>query len=128
MFSRIVSGTIGLTLLLYGVFCATAQPNALDFIGYQTANADAQIEFLAMYGGVQIGVGVFALTAAFNSDYTKATCLLLTIIFFLLAASRFIGIVIYGDYGDYTIIGVVFEVIAAIMSYIAYRKILHAKL
>jgi len=47
----------------YGLFCFFLPEKAAAAMGFVLSNADAQIEISAMYGGVQLMIGLFCLLA-----------------------------------------------------------------
>jgi len=59
--------------------------------------ATARTEVRAMYGGLQIAIGLFSLIAIFNHEHQKSALLFLTLALSGLALSRMYGLMIDGN-------------------------------
>lgn len=103
----------GLLLSLYGLYCFIEPIRVTELIGYVTTTGDARAEFLAMYAGVQIAVGLFALYSLFDTTMLRSTVLLIGVVFFFLALFRMIGFLGEDDTSFYTHAALIFEAISA---------------
>ena len=86
--TRIFLGLVALILIGYGIACALDPALPARLAGLSILNGDGYAEMGAMYGGLQIGVGVFCLMAAFDARWRQAALLLLVLAFGLLAMMR----------------------------------------
>lgn len=68
---------VGLIFLGYGLACAVDPALPARLAGLQIINGDGFVEMGAMYGGLQIGVGLFCIYAGFHPPLAHATLLLL---------------------------------------------------
>lgn len=90
----------------------------VDMIGYQVLRADAAIEVRAQYGGLFIGIGLFALWGAIRSAMWQASLGLMLFVYAGLALGRIVGLFVDGDLGTpgaYTLGATGFEVVMTIM-------------
>ena len=109
--------------IAYGLYCALQPSAVMTLIGYEALGADAHTEFLAMYGGVQIALGVFGLAALRNQQLLPAYMLLLSIVFLLLALGRAIGYATLEGLGGYSLIAIIFETVSFVIFLFAYLRV-----
>ena len=83
---------VALIFIGYGVACAVDPTLPARLAGLQITNGDGYAELSAMYGGLQIGVGLFCLAGALRQPLRQPALLLLGIGIGLLAAFRAAGI------------------------------------
>ncbi|MFT5211077.1 MAG: nitrate reductase gamma subunit [Flavobacterium sp.] len=115
----------------YGLFCFFFPHSAAAAMGYTLSNADAVIEISAMYGGVQIMIGLYCLlllrsaTEAANASALKV----MLMVYGGLVAGRFFGLLTSnGDVGVYTEGATSFEVMMFIaLAYCCIRSPLGVK-
>jgi hypothetical protein len=101
----------------YGFFCFFWPETVAGFIGYQFNSADAIIEVLAMYGGLEFGLGCMFLYSALNPQQIKAGLLLVIFVIGGLALSRTLGFFFYGgEVTVYTYGGIFYEGISALIA------------
>ena len=72
----------------YGIACALDPNLPARLAGLEVLSGDGYAEMGAMYGGLQMGVGLFCLLAAFRERLTESALLLLVLGIGLLAALR----------------------------------------
>jgi len=60
---------VGVLYLVSGLWCALNIEVSAHFLGIVLTNAVARSEFLSVYGGLQIGLGVAAILSSFRRDY-----------------------------------------------------------
>ncbi len=111
MLGKITAGTIGFILFIYGIYCFLMPEAVTESIGYLFNNNESKLEFIAMYGSVQIAIGLFCLIGAIYNAYLKPVLLLLALTFGLLFFTRIYGYFIYQDLGDYTQFATIFELL-----------------
>lgn len=82
---------VGLIFLAYGVACAIDPALPARLAGLAITNGDGYAELAAMYGGLQSGVGLFLVIAAFRPALMQSALLLLVLGIGLLAVLRGAG-------------------------------------
>lgn len=82
---------VSLVFIGYGIACIVDPVLPARLAGLDILNGDAYAEMSAMYGGLQTGVGIFCLLAAFRQSLQSSALLLLVLGVGLLAASRALG-------------------------------------
>ena len=94
MFAQMFIGVLGLIFAIYGVACFI-QPTMLEGIaGIVAVNEVASSELRAMYGGVQLGVGMFYCFAAVLKHHLKSALLLHVVLFAAVVLTRGVGIIL----------------------------------
>jgi hypothetical protein len=75
---------LGFNALMYvvlGLWCAIAPRQTSAFVGLEPSNAGGQSEYLAVYGGLQTGLGVFFAWAVMVPEYRRAALLMSLLIY-----------------------------------------------
>lgn len=117
-------------LLLNGGYLALAGPVfairptlVTDVAGFEFAGADATTEARAVYGGMQLGLGLAFLFCA-NAPRWRAAGALTSFAFFGgLGMMRLLGVALDGSRGAYTIVALVWELGCAIVYAHALRNL-----
>jgi len=101
----------------YGLFCFFVPETAAAAMGFGLSNADAQIEISAMYGGVQIMIGLFCLTALrIEQIGMMAALTIMSMVYLGLVLGRFYGLLtVTGDVTIYTQGATSFEVLMLLL-------------
>tara|TARA_R110002110_G_scaffold134582_4_gene317999 strand:- start:111 stop:503 length:393 start_codon:yes stop_codon:yes gene_type:complete len=82
----------------------------VNLIGYELLGTDAAIEVRAQYGGLFIGIGVFAIWGALQASMWQASLKLMLLVYAGLALGRLTGLLLDGGSpGSYTYGATVFE-------------------
>ena len=81
--------------------------------GITIASPVGSTEVRAMYGGLQMAIGVMALAALRRPALVRPTLLCLAFLITGLAVSRLLGAMIDGSFGQYTTGAIVFEALTA---------------
>ena len=58
--------------LLFGVLCLIKFEGTTNFLGYSFLNNSGKVEYMAVYGGMELGFAVFYAFCAAYTDMTKA--------------------------------------------------------
>lgn len=89
----------------YGLFCFFIPEKAATAMGFVLSNADAKIEISAMYGGVQIMIGLFCLVSLrVPSLGLRPALTILSLVYGGLVLGRLYGLLtVVGDVTIYTI-------------------------
>jgi hypothetical protein len=90
--ARAFLALVALTFIAYGVACALDPALPARLAGLAIKNADGYAELSAMYGGLQIGVGLFLALAAFQPLLQRPAFILLVVAIGLLAVFRGVGV------------------------------------
>ena len=113
-------GILGLSSLLfvgYGLACFYDPLIATSNAGLIMDGSSAFAEIGAMYGGLQIGFGIFCLIAIINSNYYRAGILALFIVIGCVGVTRLISQLIGGgDWTSYTIGALIYELATMVIA------------
>ena len=113
---RIFLGVSALVWLPYGVFCFI-QPSFLnEAAGIAAASTTASTELRAMYGGLQTAIGCFALLALLRPALARSALLMLAFLCSGLALGRLGGVLLDGGVSEYTVFGLVFEIVSSLVA------------
>jgi hypothetical protein len=113
MFAKVFLGISTIAFVGYGLMCL-AQPSVVaDATGMQLLTGTAVVEVRAMYGGLQIAVGLLALLGLLRADLETQVLVALGLLFFGLASGRLVGIAIDADPGTYNFAAFAFEAVSA---------------
>jgi hypothetical protein len=88
---------IGLLYLGLGVWCLLAPDRAASAVGLSFADASGRSEFLVVYGGLEIGLGLFLVRSSRSAEFERAGLLLLFISSFCLALTRLVTVFALSD-------------------------------
>lgn len=94
---------VGLLYAGLGIFCAVKPDQAAETVGFTLSGGAGSSEFLTVYGGLEIGLGLTFLMPLWWRDSTQfslAGCLL---IHAALVACRSLGFALFDDTGSGTI-------------------------
>jgi len=120
-FSRWFLGFNVLVWLPYGIYCFF-QPGFLgDAAGLTAQSPTALTEVRAMYGGLEAGIGAFALAAMVRVSLVRPALLMLAFTCTGLALTRTLGAVLDGAFSGYTIGALCFEIPSAVIAILLAR-------
>lgn len=88
MLGKCVLWFTAVLFIAYGVACFFSPQLPADYAGLILSNGDAYAEAGAMYGGLQMGFGLFCALAAVRREYFRAGLLLVALCIGLLALGR----------------------------------------
>lgn len=88
--------------VVLGIWCALAPQQTAQFVGLQPANPGGQSEYLAVYGGLEAGLGVFFGWAVFVPEHRRAALLAALCLYFGIVAFRTIAVLrlSFGELGN----------------------------
>lgn len=92
MVARLFLALVALIFVAYGVACALDPSLPARLAGVVITNGDGYAEMSAMYGGLQVGVGLFCALGALQDRYQHPSLLLLALAIGLLATLRAVGV------------------------------------
>jgi hypothetical protein len=92
----------------YGLYCFF-DPAFLQSAGVKALGDTGTTELRAMYGGLQIAIGVLAALALRDAARVRSTVLTLAILIGGIGTARALGALLAGDASSYTLGGTAFE-------------------
>jgi hypothetical protein len=126
MATRIFLVLSGLVSLLYGGYCFL-HPESLAGMAFVSAVATTgTIELQAMYGGLQMGFGAFALFGALRPDYAPTVLLATVFQFAGLGLCRLLGALGASEFSSYTTGGIGFELGSTLVAFLLWRASVRA--
>lgn len=87
---------LGFNALMYvvlGLWCAIAPQQTSAFVGLQPTSPGGQSEYLAVYAGLETGLGVFFAWAVAVPEYRRAALLMSILLYLGIVAFRTIAVV-----------------------------------
>lgn len=117
---RIVLFLVGIAFGLYGLMCLLDPQAVANYSGLELPNASARVEVVAMYGGLQFGLGVLFTLGAFRTSFFRTGLFVLIVTLGCLALGRAFGLWVYGA-SAYNVSALVFESISAGLAVLALR-------
>lgn len=124
-FPRVVLWLSGAGFLAFGLLFLVDPAGTIDTVGIRLDSAVSVIEIRAMYGGLEIGLGVFFFVAAFRERWVRAGLGAQILTMGGLAAGRGIGMLAAGQADRLMVLYLAVEIGAAVIGVLAFR---HAKL
>ena len=109
MIPRIFFAFTALVWLPYGIFCFFQPGYLAQAAGVTATSATGTIELRAMYGGLQAGIGAFALLAALRAELVRSALVASCFLFAGLAVARLLAAITTGELSSYTIAGLALE-------------------
>lgn len=110
---RIFLVVSALVWLPYGIYCFFAPGFLAGAAGVAALTPTGSTELRAMYGGLQAGLGMLALSGAFSAAMTRPALLALAFLCGGLGSTRLLGLLIDGGISSYTVSGLTFEFLSA---------------
>ncbi len=120
--TRMVLFANALVWLPYGLLCLLRPGTLADVAALGLASPTAVVEVQAMYGGLEIAVGVLALWGALRLHVAEAALWSLPVLYGGLAGGRAFGLVITGDRSGYNLGAIAFELAGAAITGYAYAS------
>ena len=99
----------GLIFILYGGYCLINTLALTDATGMSLSDNTALIEVRAMYGGLQLSMGLFLFYSGLKTSTAGNGLLVLIFIYGGLAIARAIGLIIDGGDNGYNFMVTIFE-------------------
>ena len=123
MLGKIVLGVTAAALISYGLICFFIPDIPAGYIGYLLTNADARIELIAMYGGLEIGLGLLCVVGLLKSRYEKPALLSISLLLGGLFLARVISLLLVdGAVTEYTYGAIGLEGVTSLLAAIAFAK------
>lgn len=106
----------------YGLYCLFFPEVLAGLAGVQATSATALTELRAMYGGVQIAVGLSALLGFFRVLYVDKVLFTQLVVVSGLVVARLLGALVAADWSAYTLGALVFEASTVLFCVLAMRS------
>lgn len=112
MLTEIALAATGISFAAYGLFILFKPDVIARLIGYEFKNANARVEFIAMYGGLEVAVGVMCLAGLVFPDLRYGGLWLSLLVVGGLALTRLVALLVSGQAANrYTKLALIFELI-----------------
>lgn len=89
--SKLFLAVVGVLYVALGVWCALLPESTSRAVGYALAPGSGQSEFLAVYGGLEVGLGVLFLVPLRRADVVRPVLLACALVHGGIVAFRTIG-------------------------------------
>ncbi len=109
MWVRVLLFFLAVGWIPYGVYCLFFPEFLSVAAGLEAAKPEGVTELRAMYGGVQIAVGLAALLGFFRVVYLDKVLFVQLLVLGGLGSARLLGAIATGDWSGYTIGALIFE-------------------
>lgn len=120
LFARIVLVVTGLAFASYGFACLVSPSLVAQYSGMELPTVSAITEVVAMYGGLQLGVGLLFLACAAHPTRTTLGLVVMVAVVGSLAMGRSIGLLVHGS-SQYNLGALVYEGTTALAGLLALR-------
>lgn len=122
-FARILLGANAAMFLALGTWALLAPATVAAFVALDLSSPTARAEFMAFYGGLEIGLGVFLATCATRTSWLKPGLAALGLALLFTGAARALGIATGGPVQANLVQFMVFELACAPLCFIALRRL-----
>ena len=112
----------GVLYMVSGIWCSLQIDNASSFLGFDLVLPNGFSEFLSVYGGLQVGLGLAMLVTSFQGRYVEGSLYFSAIFSSCLALFRLISFCLYSVVSDFLIM-LIIETIIAVGLWFAWYKI-----
>lgn len=116
MSARIFLALEALVWLPYGIYCFLVPSYLAEIGGVAFVSSTGSTELRAMYGGLQIGLGALSLAGALRASMTGSALLALAFLASGLGSTRLLGVLLDGGLSGYTVAGLFFEFVTAVLA------------
>jgi uncharacterized membrane protein HdeD (DUF308 family) len=106
----------GVIILGFGIYCLFDPFILSDATGMGLSNPTALIEVTAMYGGLQISVGLYLLYASLQAERVLPALLVSVFLFAGLAGARSYGLAINAGDNGYNFVAVIYEIVSGLLA------------
>lgn len=106
----------GLAYVALGAWCTLAPAKTAAAIGFGLTNNSARSEYLTVYGGLEVGMGLFFLLCAWRAELGEAGLWFAALSYGALAAYRLTTLFTLSDFSAFIYTVAVFEPVMAVLS------------
>ncbi|MGH9201069.1 MAG: DUF4345 domain-containing protein [Vicinamibacterales bacterium] len=93
---RLVLVIIGMSFFGFGAAFLAYPGDMASVVSIALVNASARTDVRAVYGGMELGIGVFFLTCAMRRDFVRVGLFAAACVLVAMATSRFVGLLLDG--------------------------------
>ena len=115
---------VGLMYLALGMWCAISPEKTSAVVGFELIGGAGMSEFLTVYGGLEIGMGMIFLLPFFGERFLEYPLLVCVLIHANLVFFRTLSFVFYSDIGSGTYKLAIGEWVIFLLGIILYRTTL----
>ena len=106
----------GLIFVLYGIYLIFNPHQLVEIANFSISGDTALTEIRAMYGGLQLAVGLFMLICCRQGSLVSPCLLFMSLAFFCLAATRTLGLLIDPADNGYNLSATIYESLSAVIA------------
>lgn len=110
---RLFLAASALLWLPYGLVCFFDPGYLAEVAGVAPTSTTGTIELRAMYGGLQVALGVLAGAAFFQASLQRPALLTLSFLCAGLFTARLVGALLGAEFSSYTVLGLLFELLSS---------------
>ena len=100
--ARFFLGFVGIAYIVLGVWCAVSPRNTSKAVGFVLQPGQGQSEFLTVYGGLEVGLGLVFLWPLYRSDEAAFPLLVCLVVHACLVLFRSLGFFVYTGFESMT--------------------------
>jgi hypothetical protein len=113
----------GLFYAVYGAMCFVDPNTAANLVGFSLGYTSGPVEVMAMYGGLQLAVGIYLTVKAKNALSAPHGLEVLAVLMGGLGIARLIGLTIYSP-DSYNLTAGCYEVCVCVLAIYARKRLL----
>lgn len=119
---RWVLGITATIFIGYGLICFLYPGFVASIVSLEPTGESALIELRAMYGGLQMAIGLLALSGALMAELRRPTLLMILFLLGGLALARTLAVMISGIWDFYNLFALVYEISTALAALVAVTR------
>lgn len=101
MIARTYLAVVGLLYVALGLWCAFAPNETSQKVGFLLQGDSGKSEFMTVYGGLELGLGIAFLWPLLQSDATRWSLLFCLIVHGSLVVMRSVSLTFHRDFGSF---------------------------
>lgn len=111
---RWVLGITAAIFVGYGLLCFFYPGFVATLVSLEPTDEAALVELRAMYGGLQVAIGLTALTGTLVADLRRSVLLMTLFLLGGLALARVLGVTLHGSWDFYNLSALAYETLTAL--------------
>ena len=121
LLGKLLLGFTGVIFSLYGVACFVDPAIPAGYMGVDLNDTGGPVEFIAMYGGLQLAVGLYLAYCAFSPGKLRQGLVVLAVVTAGLGIARSIGLMRLGI-DSYNLAAAVYELTTMVIALVAMKR------
>ncbi len=97
LLTKVILGLIGAMYIALAVWCSVQPERTSNTVGFQLRPGSGQSEFLTIYGGLELALGLAFLAPLLREEYVPYSLLLCLVVHTSLVAFRTAGFLMFSD-------------------------------